>query len=170
LDETKELRQAITIAAPIDTVWAEITRIGAKQRAVLDSVLDTTFVPGDPVYYRSEDGTRVFVVGRVVECTPPTTFSHTQILTMRDDPLTTVTWNLEAVDGGTRVTLVHSGWPKSSDPRKVDKTWAGILATLKSVVETGDISGSDKAKYWLMRTFMFAMPAKTKADNVSVPD
>ena len=57
-----------------------------------------------------------------------------------------------------------------SDPRKVDKTWAGILATLKSVVETGDIPTGDKAKYFFMRTFMFAMPAKTKTENVTVPD
>ncbi len=169
-EQTKELRQAITIAAPIEQVWAEITKVGAKQRAVLDSVLDTSFTPGDPIYYRSEDGKRVFVVGRVVECTAPTVFSHTQLLTMRDDPLTTVTWQLEEVPEGTRLTLIHSGWPLDSDPAKVDKTWAGILATLKLLVETGDISRADKAKYALMRIFMFAMPGKTKTENVAVPD
>lgn len=30
------------------------------------------------------------MVGRVLEYAPPTTFRHTQVLTMRDDPLTVV--------------------------------------------------------------------------------
>ncbi len=92
-----EIRHSITIAAPIENVWAEITKVGARQRAQLDSVLETSFRPGDPLYYRSEDGSRIFMVGRVLECDPPTTFSHTQVLTMRDDPLTVVSWRLEAV-------------------------------------------------------------------------
>ncbi len=166
----REIRHSIVVAAPIDAVWAEITKVGSRQRAQLDSVLETTFVPGDPLYYKSEDGSRVFMVGRVLQCDPPTTFSHTQLLTMRDDPLTVVTWTLEAVPEGTRVTLVNSGWPADAKMEKVDTTWQGILASLKSVVETGDVPGKQKLTLWMMRTFMFLMPAKTKADRVSVPD
>lgn len=166
----REIRHSIVVAAPVDAVWAEITKVGSRQRAQLDSVLETTFVPGDPLYYKSEDGSRVFMVGRVLKCDPPTTFSHTQLLTMRDDPLTIVTWTLEAVPDGTRVTLVNSGWPADARMEKVDTTWQGILASLKSVVETGDVPGKQKLTLWMMRTFMFLMPAKTKADRVSVPD
>ncbi len=166
----KEIRHSIMIHAPIETVWAEITKVGTKQRAQLDSVLDTTFVPGDPLYYKSEDGSRIFMVGRVLVCERPTTFSHTQALTMRDDPLTVVTWSLEVVDGGTRVTLINSGWPADAKMDKVDSTWLGILTSLKTVIETGDVSGKQKVTLALMRTFMFMMPAKTKADRVSVPD
>jgi uncharacterized protein YndB with AHSA1/START domain len=166
----REIRHSLTIEAPIEAVWAEITKVGTKQRAQLDSVLDTTFVPGDPLYYRSEDGTRVFMIGRVIACEPPRLFSHTQVLTMRDDPLTVVTWTLEPVDGGTQVTLVNSGWPADAKMDKVDTTWQGILASLKSVVETGDVSGKQKMTLFFMRTFMFMMPAKTKADRVTVPD
>lgn len=166
----REIRHAITINAPIEKVWAEITKVGTKQRAQLDSILDTTFTPGDPLYYKSEDGARVFMVGRVIECSPMTTFSHTQTLTMRDDPLTVVTWSLEAVDGRTRVTLVNSGWPADAKMEKVDSTWKGILAELKAVVETGDVTGKQKVTLFFMRTFMFMMPAKTKAANVKVPD
>lgn len=166
----REIRHSIIINAPIETVWAEITKVGAKQRAQLDSVLDTSFVPGDPLYYKSEDGSRVFMVGRVVACEPPTVFSHTQVLTMRDDPLTVVTWTLEPVEGGTKVTLVNSGWPADATMDKVDSTWQGILAALKSVVETGDVDGKQKVTLFFMRTFMFLMPAKTKTERVSVPD
>ena len=166
----REIRHSIVVQAPIETVWAEITKVGSRQRAQLDSVLETSFVPGDPLYYKSEDGSRVFMVGRVVQCDPPTTFSHTQVLTMRDDPLTVVTWSLEAVPEGTRVTLVNSGWPADAKMDKVDATWQGILAQLKTVVETGDVTGKQKVTLWMMRTFMFMMPGKTKTERVSVPD
>ena len=166
----KEIRHAITIAAPIDAVWAEITKVGARQRAQLDSVLRTSFEPGDPLYYTSQDGSRVFMVGRVLECVPPTTFRHTQMLTMRDDPLTVVEWRLESVPGGTRVTLVNSGWPADAKMEKVDSTWKSILADLKAVVETGDVSARQKVTLFFMRTFMFMMPASTKTENVTVPD
>jgi uncharacterized protein YndB with AHSA1/START domain len=165
-----EIRHSIIIAAPIDTVWAEITKIGTRQRAQLDSVLETSFSPGDPLYYKSEDGSRIFMVGRVLEFDPPTTFSHTQVLTMRDDPLTVVTWHLETVPQGTRVTLVNSGWPSGAKMDKVDSTWKGILASLKSVVETGDVTGRQKVTLFFMRRFMFMMPSTTKTDNVTVPD
>lgn len=166
----KEIRHSITIAAPIDVVWAEITKVGKRQRAQLDSVLDTTFAPADPLYYRSEDGSRVFMVGRVVQCDAPHTFSHTQVLTMRDDPLTLVTWHLEAIPEGTRVTLTNSGWPSDTKMDKVDSTWLGILQSLKTVVETGDVTGKQKMTLFFMRHMMCLMPAKTKARNVHVPD
>jgi uncharacterized protein YndB with AHSA1/START domain len=166
----KEIRHSITIAAPIETVWAEITKIGVRQRAQLDSVLDTTFSPGDPLYYKSEDGSRIFMVGRVVAFDPPRTFSHTQILTMRDDPLTVVTWNLESVPEGTKVTLINNGWPADAKMEKVDTTWEGILESLRTVIETGDVSGKQKLTLFLMRNLMFLMPSKTKAENVRVPD
>lgn len=165
-----EIRHSITIAAPIDAVWAEITKVGTRQRAQLDSVLETTFRPGDPLYYKSQDGSRIFMVGRVLEFDPPTTFRHTQILTMRNDPLTVVEWRLEAVPEGTRVTLVNSGWPAGATMEKVDTTWAGILNDLKSVVESGDVPARRKATLFLMRTFMFMMPSGTKTENVAVPD
>lgn len=165
-----QIRHSVTIAAPIDVVWAEITKVGARQRAQLDSVLETTFTPGDPLYYKSQDGSRVFMVGRVLEFDPPTTFRHTQVLTMRDDPLTVVAWHLEPVPEGTRVTLVNSGWPAGAKMDKVDSTWKGILASLKTVIETGDVSTRQKATLFLMRRFMFMMPRATKTANVDVPD
>lgn len=165
-----ELVHSIVIAAPIEEVWAEITRLDGKQRAMMDAVLDSTLDPGGPLYYRSPDGKRVFVVGRVVEVDPPRLLYHTLRLTMRDNPWTAVSWQLEEVDGGTRVMLRNSGWPEGVKRLgKVDSTWKGILVALKQVVETGDVGSGLKVRYALMRAFMWAMPAGTKAGNVPEP-
>ena len=124
----RELLHSIVIAAPIDAVWAELTRLDGRQRAMMDTVLDSTLEPGAPLYYKSDDGTRVFIVGRVIEVDRAAPASHTQRVTTRDDPFTVVTWTLEEVDGGTRVTMRHTGWPEDTKKlNQVDGTWASIM-------------------------------------------
>lgn len=165
-----ELVHHIEINAPISAVWSELTKLGGKQRAMMDTVLDSTLEVGAPLYYKSEDGKRVYIVGRIVGLDPPRRLSHTQRLTMRNDPFTLVSWELDEIATGTRVTLRHSGWPATTRKlEQVDKTWAGILPELKRLVETGDISVRLKRTYFLMHAFAWALPAKTKAANVPPP-
>lgn len=166
----KELLHSIVIAAPIAAVWAELTKLDGQQRAMMDAVLDSELKAGAPLYYRSPDGKRVFVVGRVVDVNPPRLLSHTQKLTMRDDPWTLVTWELSEVDGGTKVTVRNSGWPLDTPKlHKVDNTWKAILDALKDVLENGNVSAGLRVQYALMRVFMWAMPTSTKRENVPEP-
>jgi hypothetical protein len=113
----------------------------------------------------------VFIVGRVIEVEPPRRLSHTQRLTMRDDPFTVVTWELEPVGGQTQVTLRHTGWPEDTKKlHQVDGTWAMILPGLKRLLETGDISRKLKARYAMFNAFMWTMPGRTRTENVPAPD
>lgn len=167
----RELLHRVVIDAPIQAVWDELTRLDGKQRAMMDTILESTLVVGEPLYYKSPDGKRVFIVGRVLEVDPPRRLSHTQRLTTRDDPWTVVTWELEEVEGGTSVTLRHTGWPDDTPKLdQVDGTWGMILPELKRLLETGDISAGLKARYLMMRSFMWMMPARTRAENVPEPD
>jgi uncharacterized protein YndB with AHSA1/START domain len=166
----RELLHRITIAAPIEAVWAELTRIDGRQRAMMDTVLESALEPGAPLYYKSPDGKRVFIVGRVVEVDPPRRLSHTQRVTTRKDPFTLVTWELEPAGGGTRVTLRHTGWPEDTKKlHQVDGTWAMILPELKRLLEDGDVSRGVKAKYAMYRAFTWALPKSTRTENVPPP-
>lgn len=78
--------QQIEIQAPIASVWAEITKLGSVQRPLLNTVLETTFEPGSPIRYRTADGKRTFVIGRIVEVSEPTLLSHTYVMTLHDEP------------------------------------------------------------------------------------
>jgi uncharacterized protein YndB with AHSA1/START domain len=165
-----ELLHRVTIEAPIEAVWAELTRMDGKQRAMMDTVLETTLEPGAPLYYKSPDGKRVFIVGRVIEVEPPRLLQHTQRLTMRDDPFTVVTWELEQVGDQTQVTLRHTGWPEDTKKlHQVDGTWASIMPELKRLLETGQISRGMRLRYRLYSAFTWALPAKTKTENVPEP-
>ncbi len=90
---------------------------------------------------------------------------------MDDDPPTLVTWSLEQiVPGRTLVTLRHPGATEGGKAMdRHDKIWTGILADLKDHIETGDVSRKTKISQALMTKFMFAMPAKTKSEDVEVP-
>ncbi len=167
-----ELIQQIDIEAPIDAVWAEITKLGSVQKPLLNTVLETTFEPGTPIRYRSANGKRTFVVGKIVEVQTPRLLSHTYVMTMYDDPPTLVTWTLDEHGPGlVRVTLKHEGWQEEGKTMdKHGKTWSGILADLKHQIETGNVAIKTRVSHALMTTFMFAMPAKTKSENVKVPE
>ena len=78
-------------------------------RPVYNSVLDIDLRPGGRLRYMSPDLSRVFVAGEVLEVDPPRRLRHTCIFTMAPDPVTEVTWELEEVPEGCKVTLTHSG-------------------------------------------------------------
>jgi uncharacterized protein YndB with AHSA1/START domain len=164
----QELVHTIEIAAPIADVWAELTKLDGKQRAMMDTILAATLEKGEPLYYRSPDGKRVFIAGRIVDVEPPHRLSHTWRLLTRDDPWTLVTWELTDTAGRTRVTLRHTGWPTT--PRAVENTWKFVLGELKRLLETGDISAGTKLRYAFMRAFMWAMPKRTRTENVPEPE
>lgn len=157
---------SIFINAPIQRVWDEITKTGSLQRALYNTVLIGDLSPGSRIRYSSEDHRRVFVVGEVIEVTPPTRFVHTYIMTMHTDPETTVAWDLISEDGGCRVTITHSGW--TDEHRTADKTaksWGEILGLLKSEVETGSIPLKTRITYRMMGLFSFALPKRTSAGH-----
>ena len=62
----RELRHHIVIQAPIEAVWAELTKLRGTQRAMMDTVLESSLEVGAPLHYRSPDGTRHERPGRLM--------------------------------------------------------------------------------------------------------
>jgi uncharacterized protein YndB with AHSA1/START domain len=130
-------------------------------------VLDTTLEPGSRLRYYSPDRKRVFIIGEVVEVVPPKRFAHTYVMTQYPEPATLVTWELEEVPEGCRVTLTHSGW--TSEHARGDKVaagWTQILGLLKSDIESGTLPLSARIMYRMMGGMMWALPARTRTENV----
>lgn len=156
---------SILIHVPVQDVWDEITKTGSVQRPLYNTVLDIDLVPGGRLRYSSPGRKRVFVAGEVLEVDPPHRLKHTYIFAMRPEPPTVVTWQLEEVPEGTRVTLTHTGWTdEHTAPEKHEAGWNEILALLKSELESGDIPTKTKAIYWMQGLFMFALPKTTRAE------
>ncbi|HEX9886575.1 MAG TPA: SRPBCC domain-containing protein [Longimicrobiales bacterium] len=158
---------SIVIDVPVQKVWDEITRTGSVQRPVYNTVVDLDLEPGGRIRYSSPDRKRVFVAGEVLEVDPPRRLRHTYIFTMSPDPVTEVTWDLEEVPGGCRVTITHAGWTKEKEAGKHAAGWNEILGLLKSELETGDIPTKTKVIYWIQGLFMFALPKTTRTEYVN---
>ena len=54
-----------------------------------------------------------------------------------DDPETVVTWRLEESQGGTRLTLVHSGFASKRTMEDYSTGWYFFVNSLKSMIEIG---------------------------------
>ena len=165
--EALEHRLQIDIAAPVEAVWAEITKTGRVQRPLFNTVLESTLEPGAKLRYYSPDRKRVFVVGEVVDIEPPRRFTHTYVFTTTMEPPTLVTWELEPIPEGCRVTLTHGGWTDAhANPEKSRAGWAQILELLKAEVETGQIPFKTRMLYGIMGSMMFMLPKSTRVDAV----
>ena len=156
---------SIVINVPREAVWQEITKTGQIQRPLYNTVLDIDLRPGGPLLYASENGKRVFVAGEVLEVDPPRLLKHTYVFTMSPEPVTQVTWELEEVEGGCRVTITHAGWTTEKDAKKHGAGWIEILGLLKSELETGDIPTKTKVIYWVQGLFMWMLPSSTRAER-----
>jgi uncharacterized protein YndB with AHSA1/START domain len=118
--------------------------------------------------YYSPNKKRVFIVGEVVEVSPPTKFSHTYRFLPNMAESSLVTWDLKEIPSGCKVTITHSGWAAADTKHHKDavRGWTEILGLLKQQVETGDIPGKYKIMYATMGAFMFMLPKRTKVAEV----
>ena len=159
---------SIDIHVPVETVWNEITKTGGIQRALYNTVMETALRPGARLRYYSPDKKRVFVVGEVIEVDPPRVFKHTYHFTMNGfEPPTTVTWELQQIANGTRVTVTHEGFTPAH--KKVDKQvagWKEILGLLKHELETGNVPFKTRMIYGMMDMTMWMLPKSTKVEEV----
>ena len=156
----------IDIDAPIERVWQEITRRGSLSKALFNTMLHCELKPGSPMSYRSRSGRHAFIVGQVVEVTPPTRFAHTFRFTSNPDKPTLVLWELTPLGKGTRITLTHSRFEGETKTYKmVSGGWVQILGLLKAILERGDVPVATRVKYALMGASMWMLPRSMRAEN-----
>lgn len=159
----------VEIAAPPDRVFRAIsTEELAKWWGSAELYRTTKHTvdlrPGGA--YRSDgvgaDGKPFHVAGTIVEVDPPKRLVQTWQPSWETGPSSTVTWSLEAIATGTRLTVRHSGF---ADPASCDSHatgWERVLAWLEGYA-------APPAQYYLSRllpprpTFMMDMTADERA-------
>lgn len=140
MPETKKSIFKVRIDAPIDKVWATLTRTDVVLPFFFNSRCDTPgLAVGSPIRMRSGKNEQYTgVVGDVLEFDPPHRYAHTFKFTNLDDPPCKVTYVLEEVDGGTDFTLISEDIPAGTKTEKYMVQGAKFIAnTLKDMVEKG---------------------------------
>jgi len=158
---------SVHIKAPIDKVWATLTRTDAVLPFFFNGVCRTPgLAPGAPIRMVSKDGKYTSVVGDVIEFEPPYRYAHTFQFTNFDDPPCVVRYVLEEKDGGTQFTLINENVPKGTKSEKY-MTQGGpfITQNLKALVETGKPTGSGRFALFMMGLFAPFTPKRSRSEN-----
>ncbi len=155
----------IEINADVERVWQEITRREFPHHAMFGTFLNGELKPGGIISYRNKAGTHAFVLGQVIEVTPPTRLVHTFRFSMEQDAPTLVEWELAPSGKGTKVTVKHSRFEGETRTYKsVSTSWPAILSLYKTIIETGSAPMSARLKNGMMMAMCFMLPKSARAE------
>lgn len=96
---------------------------------------------------KGQDGTEFHVEGEYVEIDPPRKLVQTWVAPWDGNHVTTITYRLEPIDGGTRVTLRHHGFAGRADScRSHTEGWERVLGWLTAFVKEEPALGAFMVK------------------------
>lgn len=130
------------IRATPQAIWDELTNPERNKLFWSGYHQQTSWKVGDDYEIVGPDG-RAWDTGKVLACDPPkrieVTWLHEHDAAMRAEGESTCTFELEpATDTVTKLTLTHTiGRANSKLIGAVSNGWPSILASLKSLIETG---------------------------------
>ena len=160
----------VTINAPIDRVWAELTRTDM----LLPFFFNTKCVTrpegmgaGAPIRMRSKDDKYTGVVGEVLTWDPPNCYAHSFKFTNFDDPEAKVVHELKALDANTtEYTLTNENVPVGTKTAaQMQQGGKFITENLKAIIETGKPTPMGRFALFMMGLFAPFAPAKSKSEH-----
>jgi uncharacterized protein YndB with AHSA1/START domain len=134
-----EVRREVLIEAPLERVWRAITEANQLVRWFPDKIAEVDLRPGGAIRIEWRDGE--FDDGTVEVVEEPSRVAFRWHGAGFDSPETLVEFMLEAVEGGTRVVVVESGFSKVREEKRTsvwhdnDGGWAKELGELKAYLE-----------------------------------
>jgi len=157
----------VLIDAPIDKVWAELTRTQVILPFFFNATCDTPALgEGAPVRMRTNKGKYTSVVGDVLEFNPPHRYRHTFKFTNLDDPPCEVCYDLREVDGQTELTLTNINVPAGTKTEKyMAQGGTFITQNLKALIETGKPTASGRFALWMMGLMAPFAPKRSRSEH-----
>lgn len=132
------LRCEFTTTVPPGEVWEAFTRTGRPQPHWFDAVLEAELHPGGRWRFVTDDRRRLLAGGEILELEPPRRFTQTFLAADLDDPASRIAVELTQIADGTRVVLVHDGFPgRTTTYHRFRRAHPLALSALKSLLETG---------------------------------
>lgn len=142
MTEAKMIKTLYLKAAP-ETVWAYLTQSDKLARWFHETDINLDIVDAEYKFLRenpSDQGDRL-CWGKVLEADKPNRLVYTFTHQWLKETITTVCWELEAMYGGTQLTMTHTGFDAVPDGpfdelSGHDKGWDSHFARLRTVAAT----------------------------------
>ena len=130
------------IRTTAEKLWAALTKPEFTRQFWFDTTQECEWRPGSSWRLMAPDG-RVADAGEVLEADPPRrlvlTWRHEMSPEMKAEGFSRLTYSLEQQGDTVKLTLTHEApAPKSKFLDSVSEGWPVILASLKSLLETGE--------------------------------
>ena len=133
------ISKSIFLAAPRDTVWAFLTDKDKLGEWFHEAEADLADQQPYCLIKQADDGATVKMCwGDVLEMQKPSRLVYTFTIKPLGGAMTTVTWTLDEVHGGTKLSLTHKGIDKAAGDAAMglllalDAGWDKHLADLRS--------------------------------------
>jgi uncharacterized protein YndB with AHSA1/START domain len=130
----RTIEKSIYIAASPETVWSYLTK--SSELAKWFHKPDENLNDGEAFDMKGKDGSSI-CGGTVERMDPHSHLTYTFTAGPMNGLITKVAWTLADVPGGTRLSLVHTGFPAAADAfgllAAFDKGWDGHLIRLREI-------------------------------------
>jgi len=141
------------IAAPPERVWEGLTTAEFTEQYWHATRVRSDFTAGATIEFLNPDDS-VGVAGEIVTAERPKELTYTWRFLRNpdaaDDPASLVTFRLEAIRAGTRLTVIHDRLADgSATATMVAFGWPHVIAGLKTLLETGkpvDFTASEEPR------------------------
>jgi uncharacterized protein YndB with AHSA1/START domain len=125
-----------------EKLWQALTEPEFTRKFWVGTVQDCAWKPGASWKLKTPDG-RIADEGEVAEIDPPhklvLSWSHHLFAEMKEEGFSRMTYLLEPTGGVVKLTVTHTmDRPSSKLIKGVSNGWPHILASLKSLLETGE--------------------------------
>ena len=131
------------IAATPEDVWKGLTQPEFTRQYWHNTRVRSDYEQGSNIEFLNEDDS-IGVAGEILRADPPRELAYTWRFTgpespAKDDPPSRVTFRLEPLSSGTRLTVIHDQLEEGSQTASmVSFGWPHVLAGLKTLLETGN--------------------------------
>ncbi|WP_377507241.1 SRPBCC domain-containing protein [Octadecabacter sp. R77987] len=137
---TNSLTKTIFLRADKTTVWDYLT--DPEKLGIWFHKPKNTLTLGESFeMFGTESGDKL-LWGTVTNARPHDLLEYTFTIPHMPDTISTVTWTLESVAGGTRLSLNHQGLPGTEDmfylSLALDSGWDGHFVRLRNELQPGD--------------------------------
>lgn len=134
------ISKSIILNAPRDTVWAFLTEKDKLAEWFHEAEADLADQQPYTLVDRAPDGTTTKMCwGEVLEMTKPSSLVYSFTVKPLGGAMTTVSWSLEEVHGGTKLSLSHSGVDQAAGEAAMglllalDKGWDQHLLSMRTL-------------------------------------